>query len=272
MVTLLLVVLFFAAHVIGLAIVDGYLMKEEVVVDGVTVTNITWGALPYGVERPDVDEKTSYLPVFAMILIATGVLFLVMKLRFFRVWNFWFFISVWLCLTIALRILFGETVALIAAGVLALAKVWWRQPVLHNFTELFLYGGLAAVFVPFLNLWSVSILLLLVSAYDAIAVWGTKHMVALAQFQSHTNLFAGFLIPYGKDKRAVLGGGDIGFTLFFSGVILKTMGWTSSLMVSGVITLALLLLLVQARKNTYYPAMPFLTAGCFVGLLLVHVI
>ena len=93
-------------------------------------------------------------------------------------------------------------------------------------------------------------------------------MVAMAEAQAKMKLFAGLFIPYGK-KKAVLGGGDIGFPLFFSGVILKQFGWMESLIVVSMVTLALLFLLLKSEKNTYYPAMPFLSAGCFVGFFLV---
>ena len=38
---------------------------------------------------------------------------------------------------------------------------------MHNVTELFIYGGLAAIFVPLFNLFSVIILLLLIFAITA---------------------------------------------------------------------------------------------------------
>ena len=237
-------------------------------IDGVQVTHVTWEALPYEVERPAFEEKTSFVPMMAIILLATGVLLVLMKLKLFRLWSVWYFLSVWFCLTVALAVVFGERLALIVGGLAAAGKVLWRQIVLHNVTELLIYGGLASVFVPFLNVWSVSILLILISVYDAIAVWRTKHMVMMAEAQAKMKLFAGLFLPYGK-KKAVLGGGDIGFPLFFSGVMLKQFGWMEALVVSVIVTGALFLLLMKSEKNRYYPAMPFLSAGCFLGLLVV---
>jgi len=82
-------------------------------------------------------------------------------------------------------------------------------------------------------------------------------------------------------KTAILGGGDIGFPLIFAGVILKGLVLTNPLWVSFLkivivtlfTSLALLWLLVKSEKNKFYPAMPFLTAGCLAGygvLLLVN--
>jgi presenilin-like A22 family membrane protease len=267
-VTLLLVGLFVLAQVIGLFIIDGYLGQEEIVVDGEVMVNTTWSALPYGVERPDLDEDTSYLPLMGIILVATLLILLLMKLKLVKLWIVWFFISVWFCLAVAFHVVFIDKVAVALAAVFALGKVWWKNMYLHNFTEMFIYGGLAAVFVPFLNVFSVMVLLVLISVYDFIAVWKTKHMVSMAQFQTKMKLFAGLLVPYGKKKYAVLGGGDIGFPLFFAGVVLKQSGWFDGLLVVFAVTLALVVLLMKSKKNTFYPAMPFLTAGCFLGLIL----
>ena len=77
-----------------------------------------------------------------------------------------------------------------------------------------------------------------------IVPWKSKHMVAMAQFQTKSGIFAGVLLPYKmpklslrkkkhKNKKlvktAILGGGDIGFPLIFSGVIMKTYGFYYSL-------------------------------------------
>ncbi len=72
------------------------------------------------------------------------------------------------------------------------------------------------------------------------------------------------MIPYGKNKEAILGGGDIGFPLIFTGVAMKTLGG-KALVIPVFVSLALLLLLVKSEKKKFYPAMPILTLGCFIG-------
>ena len=126
-----------------------------------------------------------------------------------------------------------------------------------------------------------------------IAVWKTKHMVSMAKFQAKSKLFAGLLVPYSNKsknllattnknittkttkveyKQAILGGGDIAFPLLFSGVILKTMGVLPAIIVSLTTAVALLLLFIGADKKKFYPAMPFVSAGCFIGYLSVSLI
>ena len=99
------------------------------------------------------------------------------------------------------------------------------------------------------------------------AVWKSKHMIKLAKFQSQLKIFPGFLVPYiekRKKRAAMLGGGDIGFPLLFAGVVFKELGFISYI-IPVIVSISLLLLLIYGNKNKFYPAMPFLGAGCFVG-------
>jgi presenilin-like A22 family membrane protease len=77
-------------------------------------------------------------------------------------------------------------------------------------------------------------------------------------------------------KNAVLGGGDIAFPLLFSATVmeylLKSAGFSMALALglTTIITFttatALFLLLYLAEEDKFYPAMPFVSAGCFLGL------
>jgi hypothetical protein len=66
-------------------------------------------------------------------------------------------------------------------------------------------------------------------------------------------------------KSAILGGGDIGFPLLFAGVLMKSYGFMQVLIVPVVASIGLFLLLYFAKKDRFYPAMPFLSAACFAG-------
>ncbi|MBI2499124.1 hypothetical protein HYV88_02685 [Candidatus Woesearchaeota archaeon] len=263
-VTLLLVSMFFVAQLIGLYVTNYYLLKE----------------LPLGIERPEFNPQTSYIPVFAIILVATLIAVVIAMLRFVRLWKSWFFLSVIFVLSISLSAFFNQYLAVVISIIVGYFKIIKPNVYIHNISELFLYGGLSAMFVPVFNVFSISILLLLIMGYDAIAVWKTKHMVKLAKFQSESKFFAGFLIPYGRaflekkasgkknvkvpERFAILGGGDIGFTLLFSGVVFAKYGLIS-LIIPVMASLGLLSLLIFGNKNKFYPAMPFLGGSCFIG-------
>ena len=193
--------------------------------------------------------------------------------------------AVTICLTTVLSIFIPVIISFIIALALGIWKIFKPNFIVHNLTELFIYGGLAAIFVPVFNLLSVSILLILIALYDAYAVWKSKHMITLAKSQAESKVFAGFLLPYKipkakpliktkpvKVRTAVLGGGDIGFPLIFAGVIMKEMGVWQSLVIPIFASLGLIYLLWKGDQNKFYPAMPFIGAGCFLGLGLVWLI
>ena len=189
-------------------------------------------------------------------------------------------------------------IATLVALPLAFYKIFKQNLIVHNLTELLIYPGIACVFVPILNIWTVSILLIAISIYDMWAVWHTGFMQKMAKFQiNHMKVFAGFFVPTmsAKEKQkiqllkqkyknqkipekvikskkikvslAILGGGDVIFPIIAAGIFLRTFGLLPALCVTLFSAIALLGLFIWARKGKFYPAMPFLTAGIFVGML-----
>lgn len=279
-VTCMLIGIFVLAQLAGLATTAKYL-DATALREG----EVSWDALPFGFERPPVAESSSYWYILSAVLIGTVLALILIKLKAVRSWKLWFLLAVTLCLAIVLSTVLPHLLALLIAFALAFWKVFRPNLIIHNLTEIFLYGGLAAIFVPILNMFSVSVLLILIAIYDAIAVWHSKHMVQIAKFQSNAKMFAGVFLPYQKGKLvaphagnssaqiAVLGGGDIAFPLLFTGAVLKWLlsahplgqALLRSLIVTTCAAVALTVLLLCAKPKRFYPAMPFLAAGCFAG-------
>lgn len=84
--------------------------------------------------------------------------------------------------------------------------------------------------------------------------------------------------PSSSKKTGVLGGGDVIFPMLFAGVIMldllskgfesgitkfQAFGYVMIIVVGA--ALALLGLFTFGKKDRFYPAMPFITAGCIVG-------
>ncbi len=300
-ITFILLAIFLIAQFIGLAIIYNYIDPVKSAEQGKTA----FKKLPIG-ERPPLEEKTSFIPVMIAIVIGTGIMLLLIKLNWSWIFKAWFLMAVVISLTIAL----GAFMPALPAFLLALTAGAWKifKPNfwIQNLTELFIYGGLAAIFSPLFSIWSVVILLLLISGYDAYAVWKSKHMITLATSQAKQKVFAGLLIPYKDGKllsgkagssgkatlatldtssssktghplphhvrTAILGGGDIGFPLIFAGVVLKELGLWQSLVIPFFALLGLGLLLWKADEKKFYPAMPFISAGCLLGLGVVWVV
>ena len=262
-ITLLLVFIFFVTQVIGLSITNKYINHQTIAKTG----EVTFKALPYNLERPQIEESTSYIWIIAAIIIGTLLMLLVVKFKKMSLWKLWFFLAVFFSMAIAFSAFINQTLAAILAFILALRKIYKPTIIISNLTEIFIYGGLAAIFVPVINIFAVFMLLILISVYDIIAVNHTKHMVKLAKFQVKSNLFAGLFIPYGKSegktpkrekgiiekkeagKIAVLGGGDIGFPLIFAGVVMKDLMLNNIELIGFLKTLIMRLLKLNLKQT-----------------------
>ena len=77
------------------------------------------------------------------------------------------------------------------------------------------------------------------------------------------------VVPSADTRTAILGGGDVAFPMIFAGAVMKTNG-LFPIMIVLCSSLALIILLLRGDRGKFYPAMPFMSAGCFVGLLLTY--
>lgn len=84
-----------------------------------------------------------------------------------------------------------------------------------------------------------------------------------------------------SSHQAILGGGDVLFPLLFAGSILIFLLQSGfmvvhaiaySLLISLGALLSLAILFKLAKKGTFYPAMPFITAGCVLGSIVLQLI
>lgn len=305
-ITILILSMFLLTQFIGLYVVDTY-STERVVGDEIIKVNAT-KTLPYGMEIPEVEEEKDYRTNFTSILIsfviAIAILFLLTRFRAKYVLKTWFFLVTILALGISFTSLlpsiqYASIIALVIAVPLAVGKIYGRNFLAHNLSELLIYPGIAAVFVPLLNLTSIIILLILISLYDMWAVWKSKIMQKMAKFQmNELKVFGGFYIPYASKKEklkikkikekiknkkmtkeeankksfkinvAILGGGDIIFPIITAGVVLKTWGvWPAISIIFGAL-MGLSFLLIFSNKKKFYPAMPFISSGIFLAMLI----
>lgn len=303
-ITLIILALFVLAQLVGLFVVNFY--SPIKVVNGEQV-NVSAPNLPFGLETPEIEQESDYAWFFSSLIVAfmlaVVLLFLFTKFKFSVILKIWFFVVIFISLSISFIAIFskllpGQLAAInwIAFGIallLAILKISGKSFIAHNFTELLIYPGIGAVFVPILNIWTVGALLILISIYDIWAVWHSGIMQKMAKYQiNHLRIFTGLFVPYlsksvrrrikkmkktmSKSKLskkkigvnvAILGGGDIVFPIIAAGVMLKTLGLGAALLVTLGATLGLAYLFFAAKKMKFYPAMPFISAGIFLGIL-----
>ena len=302
-ITILLLLMFFVAQLIGLLVINSYAPQtKQVTNEQGELVNITTYNLPFGTDPPeDISPKTSLLSIIIAIFIAVSLMFILMKYKaelFLRLW-FFFVVTLALAITInaaLLHFFIPPYISLIIALPFSFLKIFKRNIIIHNITELLIYPGIAAIFVPLLNVWTIILLLILISVYDMYAVWHSGIMQKMAKYQiQQLRIFSGFFVPYlgkkeselvkkfranaksVKNKKikvsvAILGGGDVVFPIILAGVVLRALGPIQALIISIGATLALALLFYYSEKGKFYPAMPFISTGCFIALVVAYLI
>jgi len=288
-ITAVLLLMFLATQFIGLYVVDHYSKTD----------------LPLGLESPDLEEEREYNQMFLSIIIAfviaIGILLLLTHFKVEFLLKIWFLLVVVIALCISFLSFippfqYVTLIVLLLAVPLALVKIYGQNFLIHNSTELFIYPGIAAVFVPLLNIWTIIALLIAISLYDMWAVWKSGIMQKMAKYQiNKLKVFSGFFVPYvSKNMRnkikkmkkselkkkkikvnvAILGGGDVIFPIIAAGVMMKTFPETiipALLVIFGAV-LGLSYLFFFAKKKKFYPAMPFISAGIFIAIGLSYLI
>ncbi len=289
---------FILAQLIGLYVVNFYVNNGNII--------------PYGFDQKDQikdtqDFQTQFLVSLIIgFIVAVVFIFFLIKIKSKWLFKIWFFLVVILALSITLNVFLTESkianaswIALFLGLIFAYFKIFKRNIIIHNLTELFIYPGIAAIFASLLNIWTIFTLLILISIYDMWAVWKSKLMLKMAKFQiDEIGVFGGFLIPYAdkkikeriemlkikyKNKKipeniikknkikisaAMLGGGDIVFPMIAISIFYNTFhSLLGALIVMFFAFLALAYLLFFTKKGKAYPAMPYLTIGIFFGML-----
>ena len=294
--TIILICLFLVSQILGLFVINNYSPKVIQMDDGSgNYVNVTKYNLPYGTEPPgEINPKSTLFSIIFSIVIAIVLISILMNYKADIIMRVWFFAVVSLALGITINsfildIAYSSLIALVIALPLAYYKIFKRNIIIHNLSEVAIYPGIAAIFIPLLNIPAMIILLIIISIYDMYAVWHSGFMQKMAKYQMEKlKIFAGFLVPYvnkkdvkmkdikkGKNLKvsvAILGGGDVVFPLILAGIVLIERGLIPALIVVLGATLALSLLFYYSEKGKFYPAMPFITAGCLVFLGLSYLV
>lgn len=246
-------------------------------------------------------QEVSFLTLLPSFVFAILLILLLMKYKQKIVMRIWFTFVVIIALYLTFNAFFVdmnlqlEYLAFSLALFFGLFKTFRPTKIIHNFTEVLIYPGISAVFVPILGVFSVLILLIIISAYDIWAVWHSGIMQKMAKFQmEEVGIFGGFLIPsltkkqkteikkYKLEKNktknlkkmkkmkinlAMLGGGDVIFPIITAGVFMVAYNSLipALFIIFGAFT-GLSYLLKISQKKKFYPAMPFISAGIFIGL------
>ena len=158
-----------------------------------------------------------------------------------------------------------------------------RNVLIHDILIILALSGIGYFFGLAIEPKTVILLLLVLSFYDFIAVYKTKHMVKMAGSMLKSGAIMGIIVPQKlKDftaginqvkpggKFMVLGGGDIIFPLIFSVSMLET-GFFPALIVALFSILGLivsLMIFMFQKENKPIPALPPIALFSIIGYII----
>jgi presenilin-like A22 family membrane protease len=168
---------------------------------------------------------------------------------------------------------------------------WWiKNPIVlnQNLLIIFSLAGIGATLGLSLKPEAVILILIILSIYDFIAVYKTKHMVKIAADMIEAGTILGLVFPFeprgflkstkevraGEGRFLILGGGDVAFPLIFSVSLLK-FGILKSFMVAIFSLLGLFanfLLFIFQKERKAIPALPLIFLFSIIGYFVVSIL
>ncbi|MBI4160677.1 MAG: hypothetical protein HY506_02105 [Candidatus Yanofskybacteria bacterium] len=242
-----------------------------------------------GQSRPTQWSDFSYVDL--IIFVALAACFIILIKRFKPAASIFFKVFLALIIFSGVQavsgIWFGEVGSMLAA-LLAVAIFWFYNNVLwQDLIMIVTFAGIGAViglsFVPQTVIW----FLVILSFYDIVAVYKTKHMVALAEGMIRSRAIFGFVIPASPaglgermsriapgDQFMILGSGDVILPLLLAASLVR-ISLPSSITVAIFSILGLFLMhLIFNNQKTRRPmaALPPIALLSIIGYLLVLII
>ncbi|MEM5782117.1 MAG: presenilin family intramembrane aspartyl protease [Candidatus Aenigmatarchaeota archaeon] len=268
-----LILLFLITQFLGLYVGDQYIQA------------IKSGEAVPALEKPESIESSFLL--FGYILITTiGILILIkFKKSFIRVLEaIVIFIASWFTLDFLIPLeIWYLSLGFFLALILTAWKVLSPNIINQNVLAIISGSGVGALLGASLGIIPSIVFILILSCYDFISVFITKHMVHMAKAITERPTSFTVAMPHkfkkltyvaiknAKKKVHVfqLGVGDMVIPLMFSVSVLNKFSLINSLATIAGSTLALFCLIYfLSKKPTPMPALPFITFGTFFGFLI----
>ena len=159
-----------------------------------------------------------------------------------------------------------------------------RSVLLHNLGIIFGIGGIGAVFGLSISIEFGLLLLVILSLYDIIAVYVTKHMITMAKSMIESGAIFGFLIPlkfrgffYGREEAKagigenfmVLGSGDVALPLIFAASLVRV-SMSSAIITAAFSLIGLFLthvIFINQEKRRAMAALPPIATMTIIGYM-----
>ncbi len=239
----------------------GYGIKKGI------VEKVDEGEIQPVTENPRDPYSAVYL--FVMIIIATVFLFMLLKYGMDLIIKILIFSGFMVGLYFTFSNIFGCVGGFLLAISLLLIFIWKRDNIfIINLVLLFVIPGIGSLIGASLSLIPALIFIVALSFYDIIAVFGTKHMIKIAE-ESRGKIPLMFAIPVG-DRYLGLGTGDMALPVVFTVSMLRDYSIEYSIIsaIGGLIGLIILLNYILNKKGLALPALPPITVGLLSGFII----
>ncbi|MEK7123673.1 MAG: presenilin family intramembrane aspartyl protease, partial [Patescibacteria group bacterium] len=233
--------------------------------------------------------QTSVLDI--LIMLAVGTAFTLIFLRFSKSalpYKIIFLLVMFFGMQAFFSLFLSELMASGAALLMILARIFTPFILVHNLVLVFGVSAVGAMLGMSLNPWTAVVVLLVLSVYDYIAVYKTKHMVKMAKEMIERGAVFALILPekpvhYFESAPKIkgpqegiffLGAGDLVFPLVMSASVFSGVGLAAAVITAAFSVFGLFLthfLLSVQEKRAPMPALPpiaLLTIiGFFISLL-----
>jgi presenilin-like A22 family membrane protease len=181
--------------------------------------------------------NTIYL--FISIMVMTGVILLIMKLRKKKQTLIFFeSIAVFTTSLIVFETFFGEPTGLFMAICILLWRLVFRKSIIfRNFVGIIAIAGAGAIIGMSLSLIPIIAFIIMLAIYDLIAVFKTKHMVTIGKEVTNGNYAFTIALPT-SDKKFELGNGDLVIPLVVASSVLTKGPFENNLLVVALLMIA----------------------------------
>jgi presenilin-like A22 family membrane protease len=223
--------------------------------------------IPQNVAQPlfseNINDPINAIGLFVMILVMTGLILLILKFRkenqFLIIIETLAIFSASIIVTAAL--IPNEIIAIILSLALIVFRNLYRENIfIRNFASAIAIAGAGALLGISLGLLPIILFIIILAIYDIIAVFGTKHMVALGQAVTKKNYAFTIAIPT-KKHFFELGNGDLVIPLVVATSIIANAQFQNNVIVATLCLLASFLglcssIYMVSAKKIAMPALP----------------
>jgi len=246
-----------------LAVIYLSIMSLGLRVGGQLIFAIDAGIVPPVVSDPE--KASSSLTIFAYIIFMTCVLLILLKYGLYWIMKGLLVLSLFGGAFISFSS-FTEMLALpLAAAAIIVYYLKQKNIWVTNTLLVFSLSGVGGLIGASLGTTPSLLLILILAAYDLVAVFGTKHMVTLAE-GTKERLPLMFSIPLFESNLG-LGTGDLVIPLVFTVSVLRdhTLAHASLTAFGGFMGVTALFAYILARGRATLPALPPITLGLICG-------